>query len=54
MIDKEIHFKTIGGHCYDIIEKQLEQNLKIPQRYPRLYRTRRKLYALRERRQNQN
>ena len=27
MINKEIHFKTIGGHCYDIIEKQLEQNL---------------------------
>jgi hypothetical protein len=27
MIDKTIHFKMIGGHCYDVIEEQLEQRL---------------------------
>lgn len=27
MIDKKIHFKIIGGHCYDVIEEQLEQRL---------------------------
>ena len=26
-IDKNIHFKIIGGHCYDVIEEQLEQSL---------------------------
>ncbi len=27
MIDKKIHFKMIGGHCYDSFEEQLEQRL---------------------------
>ncbi len=27
MIDKNMHFKIIGGHCYDVIEEQLAQSL---------------------------
>jgi len=27
VVDKKIHFKLIGGHCYDNIETQLEQRL---------------------------